>query len=139
MARKGDRQKQAKRDRKPVPVPEPERWKPPALEECEQEEYTYYFDMEAKYRVTQRMRRWHEQLVDYAVVLCERQPDGSWVEITCIDCCHGNVHRHDGPHGTTPPKVLRPILDQIDVQESFGESCDLIFDSYIEYVGEDVA
>ena len=137
VTRKGYVQQQAKRDRKPAVPPEQDRWSPPPASECDEETYHYFLDIDAKYRISQRQRTHDGQLVDYAVTLARLYPEGSWIEITCIDCCHGNVHRHDGPHYKSEPKIIRPIFSQLDVQQTFGAACDAVWDSYIEYVRDD--
>ena len=136
MARKGDRQRNAKRDRRPVPIPDPPRWVPPDASLCEEETFQFFLDAGATVQMTQRQSKYKGQLVDYAVILSRKVAEGEWSEIASIDCRHGNVHFHeDGIHGTGTAKTLRPIFEQKDVQDSFGDSCDAIWERYSEYVG----
>jgi hypothetical protein len=108
-------------------------WAPPPKDECWEE--TIPVPVDPMNLITMRRVEWEDQLVEYAIIHSRKDSNGKWVEVTSIDTkFHGSVHRHDGPHATTPYKVLRPILTQEDVQESFKSSYDEVYNSYLESV-----
>src|SRR4051812_18823678 len=81
-----------------------EEWTPPPKEECWEE--TVPIAVDTRNQITTRRVEWEGQLVDYAIIHSRKDDDGNWVEVTCIDCAHGTVHRHDGPHHANPAKVI---------------------------------
>lgn len=117
----------------PAPTPAAE-WVPPPLEECEEERWPIALDQENTLSV--RRVLWNGQLVAFAIVLSRKIGDRS-IEMVCIDTLnHGCVHRHDGSH-SDPFKVLRPVLTQEDVQESFHEAYDEVYNVYLKSIGSE--
>ncbi len=129
MAKKGQRSAQAKRDRKPQALPLPELWSPPPADECDED--TILVEPDPENRVIMRLLLWNNQMVSYAVVHATRV-GGEWTEVSSIDCCHNEVHRHKGiGHGQ--PETIRPIYSQLDVQSSLDNSYDEIYNGYLEF------
>lgn len=129
MARKAQRSSDAKRDRaKQNLVSSGEPWMPPDLAGCESDEIAT--EPDSTNRIIMRRVRWHGQLVSYAVIHVRLDNDDQWVEISCIDCCHGTVHRHSGRNNGKKPEIIRHISSQTDVQQSINSSFDEIYDNY---------
>ncbi len=84
-------------------------------------------------RIIIRRVSWHGQLVDYAIVHVTLRGPDKWEEVSCIDCCHGNVHRHSGRKNGKKPEIIRPLRSQLDVQQSVNSSFDEIYDNYEEF------
>lgn len=114
--------------------PEVTEWAPPPLEECDEDRVSIGLD--DAYVISFRRVLWSGQLVAFAVVLSRKVGDRS-LEIVCIDTLnHGCVHRHDGDHNA-PFKVVRAISSQQDVQESFHDAYDEVYDEYLKAMGLD--
>lgn len=112
--------------------PHPVSWAPPPLDDCDEDRMTVGLD-EANTLAVRRIL-WNGQLVGYAIVWA-RSVAGRSLEMVCIDTMnHGCVHRHDGDHAT-PYKQLRPINTQADVQESFHEAYDEVYNAYLTSMG----
>ncbi|MFJ4166275.1 hypothetical protein ACIPY5_12025 [Microbacterium sp. NPDC089698] len=72
----------------------------------------------------------------FAIVLSQCIGD-QWVEVVCIDTLHhGCVHRHDGDHDA-PFKSIRDVNSQQDVQESFHDAYDDVYNEYLRARGLD--
>ena len=128
MARRAQRQVNAKKSRNALPsVPTIEFWNPPPLDECDVT--VSHIEPDLTTRITTKLVRWHDQLVDYAIVHSRLGADG-WQVVSCIDCCHGYFHRHTGVHEGRDSELIRPIRAQVDVQYSYDASFDEIYDSY---------
>ena len=110
---------------------EPELWIPPPLDECD--EVTVPIEPDLTNRLTMRIVRWNGQLVDYAIIHSTLAMSGEWAEIACIDCCHSSVHRHSGRNNDKTPEIIREIHSQQDVQDSFHDSYDEVYDGYLEF------
>jgi hypothetical protein len=134
MASGQQRAADARRDRKLKEYVERvvDAWAPPPASECE--ESTIPTAVDPDNLITMRRVEYRGQLVDYAIIWTTRDGSGVWRERVCIDCKHGTVHRHDGPHDASEPKFIRAILSQQDVQESFKSSFDEVYDAYLESV-----
>jgi hypothetical protein len=90
---------------------------------------------DARYRITQRLMSYRHQLVEFAVVLSKWNGDG-WDEIYSIDTCHGYLHEHI--HGHRKPgdrRDIRPLVSQLDVQESLDPAYDQVRDHYLRLTG----
>jgi hypothetical protein len=110
-------------------------WTPPPKGECDEETVTVSVDTQNI--ITMRRVEWNGQLVEYAVTHSRKDSEGNWVEVSSIDTMHhGYVHRHYGPDHSVQPTYLRAIRSQEDVQQSFEESYDAIYDSYLNEVSE---
>lgn len=131
MARKAQRSSNAKRDRAKTPVPTPDPWHPPSIDECEVE--TYLTEPDSTNRIILKQVTWNGQLVDYAVIHVTLIGPDTWHEVSRIDCCHANVHRHSGRNNGKKPEIIRQIRNQLDVQQSVGSSFDEIYDNYEEF------
>jgi hypothetical protein len=103
-------------------------WTPPAKEECEED--VFVTELDDTTRITMRRRTWNQQLVDFAVVLSVLDDTNAWAEMSCIDCCHGAVHRHRGPHDESDSEIILPIRSQADVQYSIDAAYDAIYAEY---------
>jgi hypothetical protein len=109
-------------------------WEPPALDDCDEERWPIGLDADNILSV--RRVLWNGQLVAFAIVLSRRIGD-RWLEMVCIDTLHhGCVHRHDGDHAA-PYKEMRPIREQADVQESFHEAYDEVYNVYLKSIGSE--
>ncbi|WP_146070702.1 hypothetical protein [Cryobacterium sp. M91] len=115
-----------------------QRWANPPLEDCE-EETIRYLDT-ASSRVTQRVwrSRSDSRIVDCAVVH-EIAHEEEWHEVAKIDCSHQEVHRHEATKdktGTRLRTVIRVIYSQADVEDTYQNSVDEIFDNLVENEGK---
>lgn len=129
MARKAQRSSNAKRDRaKQKLIASREPWVPPDLADCDSDEVIT--EPDSTNRIIMRRVRWQGRLVSYAVIHVRLNNYDQWEEISCIDCCHGTVHRHSGRNNGKQPEIIRPITSQTDVQQSFNSSFDEIYDNY---------
>ena len=109
-------------------------WAPPPIGECEEQQWTVALD--ESHLLSVRRVLWSAQLVAYAVVLT-RMIGERKLELVCIDTMHhGSVHRHDGDHDA-PHTVIRAIGSQEDVQESFDEAHDEVYNAYLKLMGMD--
>ena len=108
-------------------------WTPPPDEECD-EPSPSFAQMDARNRITMRRKYWNKQLVDWAIIWTTTDDDGESYERVCIDCRHMFVHRHDGPHRRDTAVVIRPIISQSDVQDSFDPAFDEVYDAYEEFI-----
>ena len=118
----------------PEREPEVTDWAPPPLDDCDEDRMS--FGLDDAYVLSCRRVLWNQQLVAFAVVLSRKVGDRS-LEVVCIDTLnHGCVHRHDGDHNA-PFKVVRQISSQQDVQESFHDAYDEVYDEYLKITGLD--
>lgn len=109
-------------------------WAPPPLDDCEEDRLTIPLD--EVYLLSTRRVLWNKQLVAFAVVLTRLVGDRK-LEVVCIDTLHhGCVHRHDGDHDS-PHTVIREICTQQDVQESFHDAYDEVYNVYLRAMGLD--
>lgn len=118
----------------PEPEPDVTAWAPPPIEECDEDRLSVGLD--DAHVLSSRRVLWNSQLVAFAIVLSRRVGERS-LEIVCIDTLnHGCVHRHDGDHNA-PFKVVRAISSQQDVQDSFHDAWDEVYDEYLKLTGMD--
>ncbi|HWU30179.1 MAG TPA: hypothetical protein VN041_13940 [Microbacterium sp.] len=109
-------------------------WAPPPLDDCDEDRWSVGLD--ETHVLSVRRVTWNEQLVAFAVVLSRKIGERS-LEIVCIDTLnHGCVHRHDGDHNA-PFKAIRAISSQQDVQESFHDAYDEVYNAYLRTMGLD--
>lgn len=109
-------------------------WAPPPLDECDEDRMTIALD--EAYLLSTRRVLWNRQLVAFAIILVRMVGDRN-LEIVCIDTMnHGCVHRHDGDHDS-PHTVIRAIGSQVDVQESFHDAYDEVYNVYLRLMGLD--
>lgn len=109
-------------------------WSPPPLDDCDEDRMTVALDPE--HVISVRRVLWNRQLVAFAIVLSRRVGDRP-IEIVCIDTLnHGCVHRHDGDH-SAPYREIRAIGSQQDVQESFNDAYDEVYNAYLRAMGLD--
>ena len=62
-----------------------------------------------------------------------------WHEVAKIECCHQKVHRHEAATGKTATRlrtVIRVIYSQADVEDTYQNSVDEIFDNLVENEGK---
>lgn len=114
----------------------PPAWEPPSIADCDPEEILPT-TLDQVTRITQRFRRYHGRIVDFAIVLEAQGPDGEWVEVSKVDCCHAQVHLHQrvvsGDVDDTRV-VLREVNSETDIQDSVNTAIDLVFENYEEYL-----
>jgi hypothetical protein len=62
----------------------------------------------------------HDQLIDFALVLCSTPEGEDPLEVAKVDCAHGDIHFHMGGR----KDVMRDIRRAADVSEGYHEAWD---------------
>lgn len=128
MARRGDRERAAKRVRAEMSkVPEVELYEAPAGAV----EVRYNVGLMCGCQVSQRLLNVHHSLVFFAIVWSQRTTFGGWVERYSVDSGHGYYHEHVSGHQEPDDRRdLRPLYSQVDVQECFDPGYDRVQDRH---------
>lgn len=91
-------------------APERALYVPPPMDDCNEESTS--IEVSPIDRVVVRLRFWHGRTVDFAVMLDSFDEDaGQWCNVVRVDCCHGEVHRHELCRSGRPERrlVISPI------------------------------
>jgi hypothetical protein len=126
MASRAQRSANAKAARKSAVV-SGSTWEPPPLAECE--EKTVLVEPDSTNRIIMRRVLHNSQLVAYAVTHVTLVGPDKWEEVSSIDTNHGCVHLHLGANHARATE-FGAIDTQIDVQSSFNDSYDHVYDNY---------
>jgi hypothetical protein len=131
MSSRAQRKANARRDRGQTPsLPPADPWLPPSAELCE--ENVVLVEPDTTNRVIMRLVTYDKQLVEYAITHVTLVGTNSWEEVSSVDTKHGVVHLHLGADHRRV-NDLRSIHSQIDVQSSFNDSYDTIYDNYEQF------
>lgn len=129
MASRAQRSANAKAARKSA-APLADTWEPPPLADCE--EKTVLVEPDSTNRIIMRRVLHDSQLVAYAVTHVTLVGPDKWEEVSSIDTNHGCVHLHLGPNHARATE-FGAINGQIDVQSSFNDSYDRVYDNYEKF------
>jgi len=132
MASRAQRPANIKTGRKTA-FPSGETWEPPPLAECE--EKTVLVEPDSTNRIIMRRVLHNSQLVAYAITHATLVGPDKWEEVSSVDTNHGYVHLHSGPNHTRATG-FEAINAQFDVQSSFNDSYDRVYDNYERFKGK---
>lgn len=120
----------------------PDTYKPPPKHDCHREVfYTYPTgDDNDGQRIVVRMWVHRGKIVDFAINQVI-DIDGKWKTVARIDCCGGQVHRHqydkDGKDliGHQPIRVIPPVGGEDVVNEAYKQALQVMHDEYDDNLG----
>lgn len=109
-------------------------WTPPPAEHCDPEETVKIPIDDCESLLVTRIRRCNGRIVDFAIMQIVGDDENA-IEICRVDCCHGLLHRHGPPHALNDERqfhIIHELFTQEDVEDSFDEAYDYVFDHMIE-------
>lgn len=133
MARKGDRAKNAKRERARLAKTPPRVDLYEDSSDIEADEQEMVVDLwPCGCRIVQRLRfDERKTLTFFAIMWIDRGSLGTWIEQYSCDTGHGYYHEHVSGHRMPGDRRnIRPLYAQVDVQECFDLGYDRVQDRH---------